>query len=100
MSTAVDVSQNIFIHVVPTQKIPQAKQPEPGNNQTKDFQDYFQNSNQSQVQDKPHNKKQREQPDKSAHQPETTDDYRGPFEPQTEQETDPDRLGHHIDVIA
>jgi hypothetical protein len=100
MSAPVDVPQNLHIHVVPAQRIPQAKQPDASNNhQSQDFQDYFQNS-QEKVQEKQKKKKQQK------HHPlpvgikpeEKLDDYEDVGESVEEKKADIHDLGNHIDT--
>ena len=99
MSAPIDVPQNLHIHVIPTQRIPQAKQPEAGNNQSQDFQDYFQNS-QEKVQEKEKHKK------RNQHHPlpvglvpeEKTDDYDESAERVEDKKTAIHDLGNHIDT--
>ena len=99
MTAPVDIPQNLHIHVVPAQKIPEPKQPDASNNSSQEFQDYFEKS-QEKIQEKKENKRRRKKyalpvgikPE------EKMDDYDDTGEMTEEKKTEINDLGNHIDT--
>lgn len=99
MTAPVDLPQNLHIHVVPAQRIPEAKQPDTSNNQSQEFQDYFEKS-QEKVQEKQKKQKRRkEHPLPVGLKPdENMDDYDDNGDLADEKKTEIHDLGNHIDT--
>ena len=102
MSAPVDIPQNIHIHVAPAEKVQQAKQPEPGNNHSQDFQDFFERS----AKDKIHREeKQRREKDQfqKKFKPENVqnaEEYDSKGEQPNDDGPDNLNLGHNVDMLA
>lgn len=102
MTAPVDLPQNLHIHVVPTQRIPEPKQPESSSNSSQEFQDFFEKSQEKVQEKQEEQKKQKQRQDHSfpvGIQPEENpDEYDDQHDLLDEKKTEINDLGKHIDT--
>lgn len=102
MSAPVDMPQNLQIHVAPAERVPQAKQPEKGDNHQQEFQDFFQRSEKDRIhREEKHRREKDHLPKQNKTRfVENTDDYDNKGGQSADEKPDDLNLGNNVDMLA